>query len=86
MSHPSNVCPPVVAASPSTTSNINFDAIKQRQQATWASGDFAIVGTTLQIVGERLVEAIDVRAGENILDVAAGNGRSEERRVGKECA
>jgi ubiquinone/menaquinone biosynthesis C-methylase UbiE len=54
----------------------NFVAIKQRQQATWASGDFAIIGTTLQIVGESLAEAVDVRAGERVLDVAAGNGNA----------
>ena len=51
-------------------------AIKQRQQATWASGDFAVIGTTLQIVGESLAEAADVRAGEAVLDVAAGNGNA----------
>ena len=51
-------------------------AIKQRQQATWASGDYAIIGTTLQIVGESLAEAADVRAGEEVLDVAAGNGNA----------
>jgi SAM-dependent methyltransferase len=51
-------------------------AIKQKQQATWASGDFAVVGTTLQIVGEELAEAVDVRAGEIVLDVAAGNGNA----------
>jgi len=51
-------------------------AIKQRQQATWASGDFAVVGTTLQIVGETLAEAADVRSGERVLDVAAGNGNA----------
>jgi ubiquinone/menaquinone biosynthesis C-methylase UbiE len=51
-------------------------AIKQRQQATWASGDFAVIGTTLQIVGESLAEAVDVRAGERVLDVAAGNGNA----------
>ena len=51
-------------------------AIKQRQQATWASGDFAVIGTTLQIVGELLAEAADVRAGERVLDVAAGNGNA----------
>ena len=51
-------------------------AIKQRQQATWASGDYAVVGTTLQIVGESLAEAIDLRAGESVLDVAAGNGNA----------
>lgn len=55
---------------------IDFAALKQRQQATWASGDFAIIGTTLQIVGESLAEAADVRAGERVLDVAAGNGNA----------
>jgi SAM-dependent methyltransferase len=55
---------------------IDFNAIKQRQQATWASGDFAIIGTTLQIVGELLAEAVDLRAGERVLDVAAGNGNA----------
>jgi SAM-dependent methyltransferase len=59
-----------------TDTPIDFNAIKQRQQATWASGDFAIVGTTLQIVGETLAEAADVRAGERVLDVAAGNGNA----------
>jgi SAM-dependent methyltransferase len=54
----------------------DFEAIKQRQQATWASGDYAIVGTTLQIVGEHLAEAVDLRAGEQVLDVAAGNGNA----------
>lgn len=56
--------------------DIDFNAIKQRQQDTWASGDFAIIGTTLQIVGETLAEAVDVRAGEDVLDVAAGNGNA----------
>ena len=51
-------------------------AIKAKQQATWASGDFAVVGTTLQIVGENLAEAADIRAGERVLDVAAGNGNA----------
>jgi len=51
-------------------------AIKQRQQATWASGDYAVIGTTLQIVGESLAEAADVRAGERVLDIAAGNGNT----------
>jgi len=51
-------------------------AIKQRQQTTWAAGDYSIIGTTLQIVGERLCEAVDLRAGERVLDVAAGNGNA----------
>lgn len=54
----------------------DYAAIKQRQQATWAAGDYAIVGTTLQIVGERLCEAMDMRAGTRVLDVAAGNGNA----------
>ena len=54
----------------------DFAAIKARQQATWASGDFSVVGTTLQIVGESLAEAADVNAGERVLDVAAGNGNA----------
>jgi ubiquinone/menaquinone biosynthesis C-methylase UbiE len=51
-------------------------AIKARQQAMWASGDFAVIGATLQIVGELLTEAADVRATHRVLDVAAGNGNA----------
>jgi ubiquinone/menaquinone biosynthesis C-methylase UbiE len=54
----------------------DFSAIKQKQQATWGSGDYSVVGTTLQIVGERLCEAIDIRSGERVIDVAAGNGNA----------
>lgn len=49
-------------------------ALKAKQQTTWASGDYAVVGATLQIVGETLCEAMDLRAGQKVLDVAAGNG------------
>src|SRR5262245_10630757 len=51
-------------------------AVKAKQQATWASGDYAVVGTTLQIVGETLCEAVDVRSNQRVLDVAAGNGNA----------
>jgi ubiquinone/menaquinone biosynthesis C-methylase UbiE len=54
----------------------NLAAIKTKQQATWASGDFAVIGTTIQIVGEMLAEAADVCAGERVLDIAAGNGNA----------
>lgn len=50
--------------------------IKARQQAMWASGDFSVIGTTLQIVGELLCEGVDLRAGQRVLDVAAGNGNA----------
>ena len=49
-------------------------AIKAKQQTAWSAGDYSIVGVTLQIVGESLCEALDVRAGQRLLDVAAGNG------------
>jgi ubiquinone/menaquinone biosynthesis C-methylase UbiE len=52
----------------------DLTAIKARQQSAWSSGDYAIVGTTLTIVGEELCEALDLRAGSKVLDVAAGNG------------
>ena len=55
---------------------VDYTAIKARQHDTWASGDYAVIGTTLQIVGESLCEAVDVQAGERVLDVAAGNGNA----------
>jgi len=68
------IATPATPATPVSTPD--YAAIKQRQQATWASGDYTIVGTTLQIVGEMLAEAADVRADERVLDVAAGNGNA----------
>ncbi len=53
---------------------IDLAAVKTRQQAAWSTGDYAVVGTTLQIVGENLCEALDLRSGARVLDVAAGNG------------
>src|SRR3954469_24913101 len=64
----------------------DFPAIKTRQQAAWASGDYAVIGTTLQLVGELLAEACDVRCDERVLDVAARNGnatRAAPRRGAK---
>ncbi|MEZ2350287.1 class I SAM-dependent methyltransferase [Caballeronia sp. RCC_10] len=55
---------------------IDLAAVKVRQQAAWSTGNYAVVGTTLQIVGESLCEALDVRAGSRVLDVAAGNGNA----------
>ena len=52
----------------------DLTALKTRQHAAWSSGDYAVIGTTLQIVGERLAESMDLRAGQTVLDVAAGNG------------
>lgn len=66
--------------------SIDLTALKTRQQATWASGDYAIVGTTLQIVGERLCETIDLRAGARVLDVASGNGNAALAAARRFCA
>jgi len=57
-----------------TAATSDLGALKSRQQAAWSSGDYAVIGTTLQIVGEELCEALDLRAGQKVLDVAAGNG------------
>ena len=64
------------ARSAPATAPADLTAVKTRQQGAWASGDYAIVGTTLQIVGEQLCEAMDLRAGQRVLDVAAGNGNA----------
>jgi len=55
---------------------VDLSTIKGRQQLAWSSGDYAIVGTTLQIVGETLCEAVDLRSNQRVLDVAAGNGNA----------
>jgi ubiquinone/menaquinone biosynthesis C-methylase UbiE len=62
--------PPAAAAAP------DLIAVKTKQQGAWSSGDYAIVGATLQIVGEDLCEALDLRSGQSVLDVAAGNGNA----------
>jgi SAM-dependent methyltransferase len=70
--HPAMSQPTQVTVPPAP----DIAAIKQRQQATWASGDFAVIGVTLQIVGESLAEAADIRAHEQVIDIAAGNGNA----------
>jgi ubiquinone/menaquinone biosynthesis C-methylase UbiE len=64
-----------VVISPSAPA-LDLAAIKSRQQAAWSTGNYAVVGTTLQIVGENLCEALDLHAGARVLDVAAGNGNA----------
>ena len=63
----------------------DLSILKTRQQAAWSSGDYAVVGTTLQIVGETLCEALDVRAGQRVLDVAAGNGNASLAAARRGC-
>ena len=78
MNPETSVCPRITDPTTATIGNslIDFQSIKQHQQVIWASGDYAVLGTTLQIVGESLAEAVDLRADERVLDVAAGNGNA----------
>jgi ubiquinone/menaquinone biosynthesis C-methylase UbiE len=64
---------------------IDFSALKTRQQTAWASGDYAVVGTTLQLVGELVAEACDLRYDEKVLDVAAGNGNATLAAARRGC-
>jgi SAM-dependent methyltransferase len=61
---------------PNIEPKADLNAVKTRQHAAWSTGDYAVVGTTLQIVGESLCEALDLRSGAGVLDVAAGNGNA----------
>src|SRR5262245_2016586 len=61
-------------ANPAPVADLNM--VKGRQQAAWSSGDYSVIGTTLQIVGETLCEAVDLRSNQRVLDVAAGNGNA----------
>lgn len=61
---------------PASTPAVDLAAVKSKQHLAWSAGDYAVVGTTLQIVGESLCEALDLRSGERVLDVAAGNGNA----------
>jgi ubiquinone/menaquinone biosynthesis C-methylase UbiE len=66
-------CPPVERK---VAAVVDLAVVKTRQQAMWASGDFSVIGTTLQIVGETLCEAVDLKPGARVLDVACGNGNA----------
>src|SRR2546421_12667108 len=73
------------ASQPGTAIASDLNALKIRQQAAWSSGDYAVVGTTLQIVGEQLCEALDLRPGSKVLDVAAGNGMASLAAARRWC-
>src|SRR5215470_446296 len=58
------------------TAPLDLTAVKTRQQATWASGDFAEIATLIVSVAENLADAADLRAGSSVLDVATGSGNA----------
>jgi ubiquinone/menaquinone biosynthesis C-methylase UbiE len=68
-----------------TTAPADFTAIKAKQQGTWSAGDYAVIGTTLQLTGELLCESVDVHAGDRVLDVAAGNGNASLAAARRGC-
>jgi ubiquinone/menaquinone biosynthesis C-methylase UbiE len=70
---------------PGPVASPDLMALKIRQQAAWSSGDYAVVGTTLQIVGEQLCEALDLTPGSKVLDVAAGNGMASLAAARRWC-
>lgn len=78
-----NAAPP---SQPVPSGSVDLSAVKIRQQGAWASGNYAVVGTTLQIVGERLCEALDLRGGQRVLDVAAGNGNATLAAARRWCS
>ena len=77
---------PVPASAPDPQAMpADFVAVKQKQRVAWSTGDYAVIGTTLQIVGETLCEALDLRAGQKVLDVAAGNGNATLAAARRGC-
>ena len=64
---------------------VDFTAIKTRQHAAWGAGDYAVIGTTLQILGESLAEACDLKTDERVIDVAAGNGNATLAAARRGC-
>ncbi len=61
---------------PNPSATLDVAAVKARQHNTWSAGDYSAIGTTLQLTGELLCEAVDIAAGELVLDVATGNGNA----------
>ena len=74
-----------VTTSQKSPGQADLKALKLRQQAAWSSGDYALIGTTLQIVGEQLCETLDVHSGHRVLDVAAGNGNASLAAARRWC-
>jgi ubiquinone/menaquinone biosynthesis C-methylase UbiE len=80
-----NDMPASAATESQQPGQVDLEALKARQQGAWSSGDYAVVGTTLQIVGEEICEALDIRSGQKVLDVAAGNGNASLAAARRWC-
>ena len=75
-----------VVYAPTAGTQPDLVAIKQRQQATWASGDYHMIGTQIVIVSELLIEALDVHSTERVLDVATGSGNAAMAAARRGCS
>jgi hypothetical protein len=73
------------ATTQGSATNPDLMALKTKQHAAWWSGDDAICGTALQIVGEERSEALDVRPDRKVLEVAAGNGNATSAATRRWC-
>ena len=76
----------MTASAPTDAPAPNLAAIKQRQQATWSSGDYQMIATQIQIVSELLIEALDVHSTERVLDVATGSGNAALAAARRACS
>jgi ubiquinone/menaquinone biosynthesis C-methylase UbiE len=76
---------PLPAPTPQIPGAIDLSTVKHRQQAAWSAGDYAVIGTTLSLTGELLCEAVGVRPGQRILDVATGNGNAALAAARRGC-
>ena len=67
------------------TGGPDLAAIKQRQQATWASGDYHMIGTQILLAAEQLIESLDVHSTDRVLDVATGSGNAALAAARRSC-
>ena len=72
-------------SAPAASSSPDFDAVKARQQATWASGDFSFVAARIVYEAEHLCETADLQAGWKVLDVATGSGNAALAAARRGC-
>ena len=68
-----------------TVETVDFEAVKRKQQAMWASGDFSVIAALIHIVAEELVDSVDPAAGSRVLDVAGGTGNAAIAAARSNC-
>lgn len=81
-----NTASQTISHAPPTASPPDLRAIKGRQQTIWSSGDYGVIGARLPVVSEELCEAVDLRSGERVLDVATGTGNTAIAAARRWCS